>query len=130
MAVEADIVLPVILALVIGLVDFGRLTFSYLTANQAAIEAARALSLGQDLLFAQTVLNNMLSSVPELAGTGSVTFSATPCPIDAVLDGTSSAAVQVSFDFQWLTPLGLLAGDSTAVLPDSINVGASSICRS
>lgn len=46
--VETALVIPIILLLLFGIVDFGRLFHSYITLNHAGREAARIASVGSD----------------------------------------------------------------------------------
>ncbi|MGJ7919181.1 TadE/TadG family type IV pilus assembly protein [Neobacillus sp. LXY-4] len=46
--VEFALVLPVLLLLLFGIVDFGRIFHAYLTIDQAGREAARVASIGND----------------------------------------------------------------------------------
>ena len=128
-AVEAAIIIPVLLALVFGMLDFGRLFYANLTASQAASEASRAMSLGQDQSFASTVINEMVAGAAQLAGAETVAITSTPCPSEGLLEGSTFASVQISFSFTWVTPLGLLAGGNSATLPSVVFAHAEAVCR-
>jgi len=130
-AVEAAVVIPILIVLMMAVVDFGRFFFAELTARQAVSEASRALALGQTPAFANGVATSLLDGIPTMAGDGIVSFSSTECPADGPLDGSAVATAQVSFAFDWLTPLGLLAqGDQVAVLPATVSQSSQSVCRS
>jgi len=118
------------IVLMMAVVDFGRFFYAQLVASQAVAESSRALSLGQDVAFAQGVALALMDGVPTMAGGGAVAFSGSVCPEDVQIDGSNLATVQVSFSFSWLTPLGLLAGDQVAILPGSVTRSASAVCRS
>lgn len=128
-AVEAAVVIPILIVLMMAVVDFGRFFYAQIVASQAVSEASRALSLGQDLPSANAVALALLDGVPALAG-GIPSVSGTECPADVPIDGSQRATSQVSFSFNWLTPLGLLAGDAVAVLPSSVSQSAEAVCRS
>lgn len=128
-AVEAAVVIPILIVLMMAVVDFGRFFYAQIVASQAVTEASRSLALGQDIPFAAGVVTTFLDGVPAMAG-GVPSVSGTECPTDIVLDGSQRATATVSFSFNWLTPLGLLAGDTVAVLPSSVSQSAESVCRS
>lgn len=129
MAVEAAVVIPILIVLMMAVVDFGRFFYAQIVAAQAVAEASRALSLGQDVGFSQGVAIGLLDGVPAMAG-GAPAFQAVECPADVPIDGSSVASAQVSFSFNWLTPFGLLAGDTVAVLPGTVSQSAQAVCRS
>lgn len=130
-AVEAAVVIPILIVLMMAVVDFGRFFFAELTARQAVSEASRALALGQGSAFANSVATSLLDGVPAMAGDGVVSFSSSECPADAALDGSTFATAQISFSFDWLTPLGLLAqGNQVAVLPAAVSQSSQAVCRS
>lgn len=128
-AVEAAVVIPILIVLMMGVVDFGRFFYAQLVSFQAVTEASRALALGQEPAFAQSVATGLLNGVPTMAG-GTLAFSASPCPEDVPLDGSHNASATVSFAFEWLTPLGLLAGENVALLPSGISQTGQTVCRS
>jgi Flp pilus assembly protein TadG len=47
-AVEFAVVLPILLVMIFGVIDFGRLVSAEMTLNEASREAVRALAFGQD----------------------------------------------------------------------------------
>ncbi|HET8614524.1 MAG TPA: TadE/TadG family type IV pilus assembly protein [Actinomycetales bacterium] len=103
-AVEFALVLPVLLMLVFGIIDFGRAYNAKISLTQAAREGARARALGADT--AATA-----SRVQLAAGmvSGSVVVDAgSPCP--AVPAATDVATVKVTYAFTYITPIGALVG--------------------
>jgi len=93
-------VLPILLFIVFGLIDFGRLLNAQITVTQAAREGARAESLAADP-------TARAGSAAGSLGTVNVTVDrACPSP----LDPSKEARVTVTYQFDFITPVGALAG--------------------
>ena len=98
-AVETALLLPVLLLIIFGIIDFGRMLNAQITLTEAAREGARAVSLG-------------LPPDPRVAtvtdGLGGV---ASPVlDSDCAVAGTEDAIVTVDYTFSFITPVGALAG--------------------
>jgi Flp pilus assembly protein TadG len=98
-AVELALVLPVLLLVLFGIIDFGRMLNTQLTLTEAAREGARAAALRQ------SAATRVQSATTGLTG---VTAQVTSCPTNAV--ATQDAIVTVNYQFQFLTPLAAIAG--------------------
>ncbi|WP_433201900.1 TadE family protein [Dactylosporangium sp. CS-047395] len=95
-AVELAIVLPVLLMIIFGIIDFGRAYNQRLILTEAAREGARAEAVGANASQQVTnVVNNRF--VP--------TVSVTPCPTGAA-PTPPSATVNLTATFKPITPLG------------------------
>jgi Flp pilus assembly protein TadG len=100
-AVEFALLLPMLLLLVFGIIDFGRALNAQVTLTQAAREGARLAALNESNVVSRT----------QAAATGlspvavSVTSS---CPVGA--GQGQDAVVQVSYSFSFVTPVGAIAG--------------------
>ena len=108
---EFALVLPMLLLLVFGLIDFGRLLNAQITVTEAAREGARAESLGVSVntrvQAATSGLGPVRSGCP---GTTSrpvcfTTDQACPAPLNPNVD----AKVTVTYHFEFITPLGGVA---------------------
>jgi Flp pilus assembly protein TadG len=105
-AVEAALVLPLLLILVFGIIDFGRMLNAQIQLTEAAREGARARSLGASVSEAQ-------ARVQAVRNDAVLSDAGTECGVNALPD--QDAIVTVSLDFEFITPLGALAG---LVAPD------------
>ena len=97
-AVEMALVLPMLLFVVFGLIDFGRMLNTQLTLTEAAREGARAAALGQNAEARVKAASTNLTGV---------TDSVTPCPAGG--STTANATVTTSVTFTFVTPVAALA---------------------
>jgi len=98
--VEFALLLPLLLLLVFGIIDFGRALNAQITLTQAAREGARLAALGQP---------NVVSGTQAAAtGLSPVAVVVTPCPSGATQ--TTDAVVHASYSFSFVTPVGAIAG--------------------
>lgn len=100
-AVEFALLLPVVLLIIFGIIDFGRMLHAQILLTEAAREGARAAAL-QSAAAGQARVNRVASSL------GTVTTTIVECP---AAGGTNSdAVVDVQHTFTFITPLGFLIG--------------------
>jgi Flp pilus assembly protein TadG len=104
-AVELALVLPILLLLVFGIVDFGRAYNAQISLTQAAREGARARALGADA--AATTARVQLAA-GFLPATSVSVGAGTPCPASPT--STDVATVTATSTFTFVTPIGALAG--------------------
>lgn len=99
-AVEFALLFPLLMLILFGIIDFGRALNAQITLTQAAREGARLDALGQPNVQAAT----------QAAATGldPVTVTVTACPLGA--PPTANAVVSVSYSFNFITPIGAVAG--------------------
>ncbi len=95
---ELALVLPLLLLLLFGVIDFGRMLHTQITLTEAAREGARAAALGFDPGARVT---------RAAAGVTLASASVAACPDD---DLSADASVTVSHAFRPVTPLGSLLG--------------------
>jgi Flp pilus assembly protein TadG len=99
-AVELAVVLPLLLLLVFGIIDFGRMLNSQITVSAAAREGARWAAVNQGGIAARVV-----TASPGLS----------PAPSTTVVSGCtggvpgSNARVTVTYPFTFVTPVGAFA---------------------
>jgi Flp pilus assembly protein TadG len=98
-AVEFALVLPLLLFILFGIIDFGRALNAQIVLTQAAREGARLAAVGQPNIVSRT----------QAAATGlnPVTVTVTACPAGA--GPSANAVVSVSYQFQFVTPIGALS---------------------
>lgn len=98
--VEFALLLPLLLLLLFGIIDFGRALNAQITITQAAREGARLVALNQP---------NVVSRTQAAAvGLSGVSVSVvTSCPPNA--GPGVNADVQVSYPFTFVTPIGAIA---------------------
>jgi hypothetical protein len=100
-AVEAALVIQILLVLVFAIIDFGRMLNAQVKVTEAAREGARLSSFGASL----TVVRNRVDDV--LTG-ATVSRPSGACP--ATPDPDRDAVVVVTYRFEFVTPVALLAG--------------------
>lgn len=101
-AVEMALVLPLLLLMLFGLVDFGR-AFNYqMQLTQAAREAVRVKALGGT---DDDARNRVTAATAAMNPAPATSFPAT-CPVG---NTTANAKVTVSYSFSYITPLGPIA---------------------
>ena len=100
-AVEVALLMPILLVLVMGIVDFGRALHAQITLTQAAREGVRVAALKQP----DPVGRTENAAVGLNSGIGvSVTACSTPATPG------SDAEVEATYTFEFVTPVGGLAG--------------------
>src|SRR5919202_5532657 len=74
--VEFALVVPLFLLLLLGLIDFSRLLFTYVSMTNAARELARSITIGTNpMATVVPAFNNLLMVGGPLSGASSVTFA-------------------------------------------------------
>jgi Flp pilus assembly protein TadG len=101
-AVEFALVVPVLLLLLFGIVEFSKAFNAQATLSAAAREAARTMALANDATQARSAAVAAASSL----GVGASSIAITPAT--CVADGTSTVTVTVTYHQTFAT--GLLGG--------------------
>jgi Flp pilus assembly protein TadG len=101
-AVEFALVLPVLLLILFGIIDFGRALNAQIELTGAAREGARLAALGYSNAQVQA---RVVAAAPSLSGV-TVTIAA-GCPTGA--GPVANAQVDVSYRFSFITPIGAIA---------------------
>jgi Flp pilus assembly protein TadG len=110
-AVELALVLPILLLLVFGIVDFGRAYNAKISLTQAAREGARVRALGGDAAATTTRAQLAAGFLPATSVSVGV---GTACPANP--SATDVATVTATTTFSYITPIGALAGLATGPL--------------
>jgi Flp pilus assembly protein TadG len=111
-AVEFALVLPVLLLVIFGIVDFGRMLYIKITLTQAAESSARATAiLGQ-----QQGVQEAKTAIGDLDPNQLDPPDVHACPSPP--DPTQNATVTLTYHFQFVTPLAALAhlGDANGTI--------------
>jgi Flp pilus assembly protein TadG len=103
-AVELALVLPILLVVVFGIVDFGRAYNAKVSLTQAAREGARVRSLGGDAAATAARVQQAAGFLPAAAVAVNAGAS---CP--AAPSATDVATVTATYTFQFVTPVAALA---------------------
>jgi Flp pilus assembly protein TadG len=116
-AAEAALVLPMILIVLFGIIDFGRMINAQIVVSQAAREAARAASVGGSA---------EARAATAAASIGGVNTAADDCPDDP--GAGDDATATVTYQFEFVTPVAALAG---IALGPSVTLSATGVmpCR-
>jgi hypothetical protein len=104
-AVETALVLPILLLIVFGIIDFGRMLNAQINLTEAAREGARAAALQA------SVENRVNTATQTVGGPGEVTIDwdeSTLC--DSSSGPEDDARIVLTYDFGFITPVGALAG--------------------
>lgn len=128
-AVEFALVMPFLLLLLTGMVDFGRAYHAQVTLTHAAREGARALAISGDADAAKVATQNAAAGVWNPDAPALLDVAPTGCT-----DGTETgdAVVDVRFTFDFITPLeGLMdiVPGGAADLPDNIVLRGRGVMR-
>lgn len=117
-AAEFAVVVPLLLLLVFGIIDFGRMASDRIALTAAAHAAAQALAIGDP---------SPLAEAQKVFPGGVLTAgAAVSCPTFPTPGATASFTVNV--DFKFATPVGVLANFGN---PDGITMHATGVvpCR-
>jgi hypothetical protein len=101
-AVEFALLLPVLLLLLFGIIDFGRAINAQITLTQAAREGARLAALGQS----SSAVTSRAQAAADPLSPVTVTVTSS-CPVNA--GSGVDAVVQLSYSFSFVTPVGSFA---------------------
>jgi hypothetical protein len=118
-AVEFALVLPMVLLVVFGLIDFGRMLNAQITLTEAAREGARANALGSSV-------SSRVSEATQNLGSATYTVDK-DCAF-----GADDAQVTTYYKFQFVTPVGAIAKMMGGSWSGSLNLTGVGVmpCRS
>lgn len=119
-AVEFALLLPLLVLLVFGMIDFGRAINAQITITQAAREGARALALGQSTYQTRASqagigLGLTTADVTDLPDSNNVTG----CPVGSAATG-DDAVVKVTYTFTFITPVGSMFGPTKTLTAEGV----------
>jgi Flp pilus assembly protein TadG len=102
-AVEFALILPVLLLIIFGIIDFGRMLNAQLNTSQAAREGARVAMLGGS----QTEVRERVNWASGADGLTTTVINPA-CPTNP--GRTDDTRVVVTYRFSFVTPVGVMAG--------------------
>jgi Flp pilus assembly protein TadG len=102
------LMLPLLVLLVFGIIDFGRMLNAQITVTEAAREGARAASLSQGANAAAVEADARARVDRVAAGFDATTAVQSNCLGSPTVG--DDAAVRVTYRFRFATPVGFLAG--------------------
>jgi Flp pilus assembly protein TadG len=104
--VEFAMVLPLLVLLMFGITDFGRIFHAYLTIDHAGREAARAASIGKDNTTVKSTAVNDATGIDLTVGQVGVT--------PATRTSGTDVTVTITYPITFLTPvIGSIVGPIT-----------------
>ena len=109
-AVELALVLPLLLLILFGIVDFGLMLNAQITVTSAAREGARAYVFTDDVDAAEARVAQATDTLD-----GTVSADVTPCTGGQV-------TVVTTYDYSFITPLGAIAGIFGDGLDESVTL--------
>jgi hypothetical protein len=97
------LILPVLLLIIFGIIDFGRMLNAQINTSQAAREGARVVMLGGSESAAQGRVNWAVGA----SGVADADIESS-CPVNP--DPDDDARVTVTYEFSFVTPVGVMIG--------------------
>lgn len=114
--VEMALVLPLLLLLLFGVIEMGRVSYAYISISNAAREGGRVATIGGTDL---EIKNSIINSTPLL---DSSVLAITIVPIEAYRQSGQTVTVNVKYPVQLLIPI-------SDMIPNPIVVSSSIIMR-
>lgn len=103
--VEFTLILPIFLLLLFAIVDFGRGFYTWLLVTNAAREGARVAAVQSDgAAIDARIYNSFCDNYPSSCGLDPAKLSITKTNVQG--SRGSSVAIDLSYDFQFATPIG------------------------
>ena len=115
--VETALILPVILLLLTGIIDFGLLFNNYLVISNATRNAARSASVGKSDAYINGLINTMTANLD--GNKIQINIS----PIDGVRKKDDEVTITIVYSHTFLTPI------ISALLPGPINLQSKTVMR-
>ena len=112
-AVEFAMIIPLLLLLLLGVIDFGRAMYVKNSLVYAASQGARVAAIHSSSWGAvvnQTIADLNIRSLAGASDSETVSVTSTAaCPADAASSpDTATVSITVTMPFHWITPVGLL----------------------
>lgn len=115
--VETALVLPIIVLILMGIIDFGLLFNNYLVLNNASREAARIAAVGSTDANIITSISNMTSTLDQTKIVTTIT------PSEAYRKKGDEVTIIIEFNNALLTPV------ISAIIPNPVHLKAKTVMR-
>lgn len=110
-ALEFAIVLPILIFVLLGIVDFGMVMGAQTQVSNAAREGARTAALGSTTFKAEQAVKNAISGMPGATNSGTSvavvckTSSGVACSLDdSTVDTGGTVTVTLTYVHSWISP--------------------------
>ncbi|HBV86973.1 TadE/TadG family type IV pilus assembly protein [Desulfosporosinus sp.] len=115
--VEMALVLPLLFLLLFGVIEMGRIGYSYITVSNAARAGVRVATVGAT---DSEITSSVIGAAPSL---NSASLSISITPIESLRLSGQGVTVQVSYPVQLVIPI------ISNVLPNPVVVSAATVMR-
>jgi Flp pilus assembly protein TadG len=111
---EFALLLSLLLILLFGIIDFGRVLFTANNLTAAAREGARYAAVLNDPMGNEAAIQQRVASHMSPFGSAPVNPSQVQVTFNSTAGALQSITVQVNYPFNWLTPFRQLVGGTLA----------------
>jgi Flp pilus assembly protein TadG len=125
-AVEMALVMPLLLLLVCGIVDFGRMLDIQITLSAAAREGARWEALRLPATTGVSVASRVTTAAPGISPSPTTALLST-CPSGA--SASQNASVTATSAYTLLTPLNVISGLFGGGIPGTVTLTGRGVMR-
>jgi Flp pilus assembly protein TadG len=115
--VETALVLPIIIIILAGIIDFGLLFNNYMIISNAAREAARRASIGSTDLQIRTTVTNQTSTLQQSK------LRTTIYPSESLRRKGEEVSVTIDYDYKLITPI------ISAIIPNPVHLKRNVVMR-
>lgn len=115
--VETALVLPIIILILMGIIDFGMMFNNYLIVGNASREGARNAAIGATDAQISTIVDNVTATLDAARVVVEIT------PAEALRRRGDEISVTVRYEYRLITPV------ISAFLPSPINLKSTSVMR-
>jgi len=115
--VETALILPIIVVILAGIVDFGLMFNSYLVISNASREAARSAAVGGTDTSINVSINSLTSTL------SSASLKKNIYPAEALRKKGDEVVVTIEYDYKLITPI------LSAVVPNPVHLKSKTAMR-
>jgi Flp pilus assembly protein TadG len=115
--VETALILPIIILILTGIIDFGLLFNNYLVITNASREAARKAAVGATDMELNILVSNMTSNLEQTK------LTTTIYPAQALRKKGDEVVVSIEYDNTLLTPI------ISSIIPNPMHLTAKTVMR-